>query len=308
MTARHAPTRRGHGMGEGFRKLFASRNAAVILVASGILALFFSSGYVGYSNGFFRLLNYKKNEQNFLLDPVWRTGYLDKGCRFIYHGKWSMRVKKYLPFLVGAWRNDQPYGHWKCFEKGKMVGETVFVNQPGVDLNWEWPVKKQGSRRGDYVIGVPDSKDTINLYERETKNGWIEYFDDELNLVWSYSSNGRRNFNSWDWQFNNGIFYLVRWSSISTGCAVFAFDLKGKKLLWKKHPCGLGALGHSCYLNSTSIKMHEGRVCIYGDESAGRYIEALDPETGRRIGHKIIKYDWDGLKRPDIFWLPQDDD
>jgi outer membrane protein assembly factor BamB len=82
--------------------------------------------------------------------------------------------------------------------------------------------------------------------------------------------------------------YSARYSDISTGCTLHAFDLTTGRERWVVRLEGLGPIGHSEYLNSVQIRVMSGRPVVFGWESSGRYIESRDPTTGASTFHQLL--------------------
>ena len=82
--------------------------------------------------------------------------------------------------------------------------------------------------------------------------------------------------------------YSARHSDISSGCALYAFDLQTGRLKWTVNLTGLGPIAHSKYFNLVQTKMIGGRVVVFGWEAAGRYVEARDAATGAMISHQLV--------------------
>ena len=71
------------------------------------------------------------------------------------------------------------------------------------------------------------------------------------------------------------------------GCGLVAFDLKNKKDLWQTELKGIGPIPHSRYSNRVNLDLVDGAVRVFSQESAGRYVEFVDPKTGKTLGHKV---------------------
>jgi hypothetical protein len=85
------------------------------------------------------------------------------------------------------------------------------------------------------------------------------------------------------------IVYRADYHGMSTGCSVIAFDLKAGKQLWKVDLKGMGPISHSKYRNTVRMeKMDETVFAVYGEESAGKYVELVEYATGRTLGHKVF--------------------
>jgi hypothetical protein len=83
--------------------------------------------------------------------------------------------------------------------------------------------------------------------------------------------------------------YLTDFSYRSSGCAVVAFDLKTGRQVWKQQLKGRGPFPLvKSYRNEVNIETDGKAVTIWGNESAGRYVEILDAKTGKMVGHKVF--------------------
>ena len=79
--------------------------------------------------------------------------------------------------------------------------------------------------------------------------------------------------------------YYADFSPFSSGCSIVAYHLKhGER--WKTPLWGIGPLGQSMYANRVNMKLDGNHLIVYGDESAGRYIQLLDIRTGRIVGRR----------------------
>jgi hypothetical protein len=85
-----------------------------------------------------------------------------------------------------------------------------------------------------------------------------------------------------------GTLYSARISNISSGCTLHAWDARTGAARWATHLKGLGPIGHSEYLNAVELRMIAGRPVVFGWESSGRYIEAVDPTSGATAYHAIV--------------------
>jgi hypothetical protein len=87
---------------------------------------------------------------------------------------------------------------------------------------------------------------------------------------------------------------LAVYPRISSGCTLIALDAETGALRWRSALTALGPVDHSKYRNDVQLAMFEGKIVVYGYEASGRYIEIVDPETGRTL-HNISPsggYEW----------------
>jgi hypothetical protein len=86
-----------------------------------------------------------------------------------------------------------------------------------------------------------------------------------------------------------GVLYRADFDRHSSGCAVVAYDLKGRKQLWRAELKGLGPVDHSKYFNAVRLEPVDGKVlAVHGKESAGRYVEFVALRSGKTVGHKLV--------------------
>jgi hypothetical protein len=72
----------------------------------------------------------------------------------------------------------------------------------------------------------------------------------------------------------------------SSGCQIVAYDLKRGKELWKTSLKGIGPVQHSAYRNLITLDVNDDVVTVNGHESLGDYIEFLDRNSGKTVGHR----------------------
>jgi hypothetical protein len=95
------------------------------------------------------------------------------------------------------------------------------------------------------------------------------------------------------YQISQGVIYHTDFSPIASGMTLRAYDLQNKKELWKTELTGMGPIAHSrywnygCHLSFTEDNLIE----VVGKEAAGRYIEYVDPTTGKTLVNRSIR-DW----------------
>jgi hypothetical protein len=72
------------------------------------------------------------------------------------------------------------------------------------------------------------------------------------------------------------------------GCRVVALDARTGKPRWTATLLGVGRTLHSKYSNQIQLELRDGRLVVYGKESAGRYIEVLSPDDGRTVSNQVL--------------------
>jgi hypothetical protein len=91
-----------------------------------------------------------------------------------------------------------------------------------------------------------------------------------------------------------GVLYFAVFSPYANGCSVAAYDLKTGKKLWTQSVQGIGPIPHFAYQNRVILAVEKHptadawAVVVTGWESAGRYVEVLDPRTGKQLANKTF--------------------
>lgn len=86
----------------------------------------------------------------------------------------------------------------------------------------------------------------------------------------------------------NGVFYYADYNTLSYGCKLLAYDLQGGRELWRTELKAIGPVNHSKYRNQVWIEpLDEATVIVFGNEAAGQYVEIVDRNTGKTVGHKV---------------------
>jgi hypothetical protein len=84
------------------------------------------------------------------------------------------------------------------------------------------------------------------------------------------------------------IVWYAEYGPISSGCSLVAYDLEAGKQLWKTNLKGLGPIDHTKYRNQVVLELDRDVVRVWGQESAGNYLEIVDRKTGKTVGHKVF--------------------
>jgi PQQ-like domain len=80
--------------------------------------------------------------------------------------------------------------------------------------------------------------------------------------------------------------YVAHYCSISSGITrMLAFDAASGEQRWSRHPLALGPVEHSEYNNEVELREMHDHVVIFGKESAGNYVEVIDPATGATVSN-----------------------
>jgi hypothetical protein len=71
------------------------------------------------------------------------------------------------------------------------------------------------------------------------------------------------------------------YSRIATGCRLVGLDEETGAVRWSVQLKGLGDVSHGRYRNDVRLDVVRGQIVAYGAEASGRYVEVVDPMTGR---------------------------
>ena len=86
----------------------------------------------------------------------------------------------------------------------------------------------------------------------------------------------------------DGVLVYANYLRGLTGCELIGVNLSSGKQLWRTQLTGLGDVQHSEYRNRVKIRMRWNLIEVDGVESAGRYVEYLDPKTGKVIANRVM--------------------
>jgi hypothetical protein len=169
-------------------------------------------------------------------------------------------------------------------------GRELLRDQPIVDrLKWDWSddratAKDSANRFGseEYRVGLAQEPPVVRGHKR--KPGPLR-----INV-----SRGDEQVLSWDGHQHSvfvqdgDVLYYTDFQDNSNGCTVIAYDMAKRRQVWRTHLKGIRVLAHSQYRNRINISKIDGTIVVYGKESFGRYIEVIDPGTGKTVGHKLV--------------------
>lgn len=82
--------------------------------------------------------------------------------------------------------------------------------------------------------------------------------------------------------------FIAHYSVIASGVTIHALDLNSGRERWQTRAQGLGPIAHSKYANHVALAMVRGYLTVFGRESAGRYIELLEPKSGQVLSTRTL--------------------
>ncbi len=148
---------------------------------------------------------------------------------------------------------------------------------------WTWTAERASV--SDSFLKFPNTYQ-VEMIRKKNKYGeiTIRLLDDGKELV-AWEGHYRSVFS-----LQGDILVYAAFHPNSTGCAVVAYDLKNKKQLWKTSLKGLGPIAHFRYSNSVNLEIvNNDAIRVFGNESAGQYLEIVDLKTGMTVGHRTYK-------------------
>jgi hypothetical protein len=149
---------------------------------------------------------------------------------------------------------------WVPHEKGKAVLRCLVheLNQYQVEV-----IRPKGGTPWKVTIRIVDDGKEVYAWAGHLDTGFVE---------------------------QDGILYHADFSPNATGCAIVAYDLGGRKLLWRANLKGIGLVRHSRWSNAIRLeRVNDEAVAVYGEESGIlRYVEIVNLKTGKTVGHKMF--------------------
>jgi hypothetical protein len=132
--------------------------------------------------------------------------------------------------------------------------------------------------------------DALIAYGDEAHGAYVETMDPATGVLREHATLDRPQV-QWSWseslpepdraQVSDGQRLVeVTWSRIANGARARAWALADGRLLWDREIEGIGPQDHSKYSNQIQLGLEGGLVIVRGQESHGRYVEALDVATG----------------------------
>jgi hypothetical protein len=223
---------------------------------------------------------------------AWQTELVGRGP--VSHSKYRNRVQLRVDAgraVVYGWETEGRYIETVDLD----TGETLDNTRPDGDLAalpWRWdagdrtafharrdPLPIEGG--GAYTYEPAELRSKAAIVKRAA-NG------DEL---WSASLPGEGECGSTALLEHANRLYAVHYCSISSGAEMYAFDAGTGERLHEVGVVGLGPIGHSEYYNDVELRIASGHVVAYGNEAAGHYIEARDPESLALVSSQVFA-DW----------------
>ncbi len=157
----------------------------------------------------------------------------------------------------------------------------LFVGPIHGDEKWKWYDGKASIMH--YFMNASSNYQTHLV--RRSMADWREI---EVRI-----SNGKETLFKWKthgqgaFVFSESIVIYARFNTMSSGCELRAYDLDKQKEIWRKRLRGLGPIRHSKYRNRINMEIRKDKVVVYGNESAGQYIEVLKVKTGEFVSNTI---------------------
>jgi hypothetical protein len=159
---------------------------------------------------------------------------------------------------------------------GKKVDYQKQANQ----ATWQWEPGRASvfhsflAYQGDYQVEILRQKEQFGLLVRFTDRGKHLYaLEAHAGTVFAQRDH---------------VLYLADFNPHSSGCTLVAYDFEAKRHLWKTPLQGLGPIDHTKYHNAVTLEVGDDVLTVYGQESAGKYVEYVDRKTGKTVGHKVF--------------------
>jgi hypothetical protein len=148
--------------------------------------------------------------------------------------------------------------------------------------SWDWRPERTGLMYS--VLNAPREYDVTVTRPKDTFGDLTIRFGADEKTGYSWQGHLNTQF-----LVRDKVLYYTDYSPYSDGCAVTAYDLANKKQLWKTNLKALGGIDHTKYHNAVQIDFDGDALRIFGDESAGKYVEYVELKEGKTVGHKVFK-------------------
>jgi len=80
----------------------------------------------------------------------------------------------------------------------------------------------------------------------------------------------------------------TNYNNHNNGCEIVALDLVSKKEIWRTRMDAVSPIPHSVYGNCVNLDTEDNIIVVFGWEGAGKYVEYLEPNTGKVLGKKAF--------------------
>ena len=159
-----------------------------------------------------------------------------------------------------------------------MSDETLSKQALAEKTPWAWPLETATPKActlqfgGLYEVEITEAKDATSAPLIQIRKDGREIVAWRAHAASVFVRGG-------------DVLYYADFSPHSSGCSIVAYHLRHGEL-WKTPLWGIGPLGQSMYANRVNVKLDGNHLVVYGDKSAGQYIELVDVRTGRIVGKR----------------------
>lgn len=164
------------------------------------------------------------------------------------------------------------------------------------EAQWEWP-RPDPTFLSSAMDYDPDSPYDVIIHrypwkvalERKDPDAFGCFFDFEImrngEVLFQKAAQDRTVF-----QIRGNRIFFTQFNDFKSSCKIICFDLDAKKLLWETElKTAILITGHSAFHDRVSLKAGDKVVRVYGWEPNGKYVEYLDPNTGKRLAQRIFE-------------------
>jgi hypothetical protein len=175
------------------------------------------------------------------------------------------------------------------WEGGAMGNDPSSAPAGPAGIPWQWRDVK-GAAEHEPAVDVGGNARVGLVRGRDRAITGIERTDAAGRKVWSAPlPGGGTPTSAAALLMHDGTVYAALFSETATGAEVVALDAATGKVRFRSRLQGLGPLHHSKYRNSVQLRFIDPWVVAFGDESAGRYIEALDANSGATVSSRRVR-------------------
>jgi len=185
--------------------------------------------------------------------------------------------------LLGCSKDDQPVGNAspvgdKPIDYQKLANETP----------WKWDPAKASLA---YCVAHVLPNYQIEIIRPPSNN-----FLPEDRLTIRILDNGREVYRygaHWQTVFTEvgqDRLFVAQFATAADGCTIVAVDLKRGKELWRARLKATSPRVYSKFSNRVTIETDGKVLTVHGHESFANYVEFVDVESGKTLGHREFPY------------------
>jgi hypothetical protein len=162
-----------------------------------------------------------------------------------------------------------------------FADESVDYQARADQAKWDWNKDKTELA---YYVKACEGMFEVTAAKSAPEKPWSDYtlqVSEAKKVLYETKVHGSTAF-----RIRGNTLYLTKFHRYANGCALVAIDLSTKSQVWQTPLQGIGAIPHFKYSNQVTLDLDGPVAIVYGNESAGNYIEFVDLKTGKTVGNR----------------------